>query len=332
MRLLVYEFITGGGLIGAPIPRTLLREGAMMRDALLADLTGLPGIALSLTRDARCTWPPTEMPVHRIEPNDGEAGIALYRRALTDVDAVWPIAPESDQALQRLELIARSAGKKVMLSDAATLALCASKFETARALNSARVNVVPTYRTPGELFGHRGKFVSKPDAGSGGAGIRLWRNSSAAFQALSAQSQSPQVFQPWCDGESLSLSLLCADGVASLLSINRQHIAWQDDCVMLQGITVNAYRRDAANFQALSRQIAQALPGLWGYIGVDLIRAKDGALTVLEINPRLTTSYCGLCDAVGINVAELLLSRESLALGDRVIDRAVYLDLKIADV
>ena len=101
---------------------------------------------------------------------------------------------------------------------------------------------------------------------------------------------------------------------------------------MLQGITVNAYRRDAANFQALSRQIAQALPGLWGYIGVDLIRANDGALTVLEINPRLTTSYCGLRDAVGINVAELLLSRESLALGDRVIDRAVYLDLKIADV
>ena len=77
--------------------------------------------------------------------------------------------------------------------------------------------------------------------------------------------------------------------------------------MVLDGITVNAYPRDAERFQILSQRIAETLPGLWGYIGVDLIRMNDGALTVLEVNPRLTTSYCGLHAALGINVARALL-------------------------
>jgi predicted ATP-grasp superfamily ATP-dependent carboligase len=45
---------------------------------------------------------------------------------------------------------------------------------------------------------------------------------------------------------------------------------------------------------------------LWGYVGVDLVLADAGPI-VLEINPRLTTSYCGLRDALGINPAALVL-------------------------
>ena len=49
-----------------------------------------------------------------------------------------------------------------------------------------------------------------------------------------------------------------------------------------------------------------AIPGLWGYVGVDLMLAKEGPV-VLEINPRLTTSYCGLRRALGINTAAMVL-------------------------
>ena len=48
------------------------------------------------------------------------------------------------------------------------------------------------------------------------------------------------------------------------------------------------------------------MPGLAGYIGVDVI-VGDADIRVLEVNPRLTTSYAGLEQAIGCNPAELIL-------------------------
>jgi tyramine---L-glutamate ligase len=330
MRLLVYEFITGGGLIGAPLPPTLLREGRMMRDALLADLTSVTEINVTLTRDPRCPWPVTDFLINRVEPHDHETAIAYFERALLEVDMVWPIAPESDGALARLAGLARAAGKKVLLSDAMTLAICTSKYQTARVLGDAGIAVVPTYHSLTEAKKQKGKWVSKPDDGSGGEGIRLWPSMDAAGRACIAEKQCPCVFQPWCSGESLSLSLLCASGAAVLLAVNRHDVAWKSDGLTLAALTVNAYSRDANDFQMLAQRIALALPGLWGYIGVDLIRSEDGTLTVLEVNPRLTTSYCGLRAALGINVVQALLSQRRdgvLPVLKFASDRAVDLDL-----
>jgi len=53
--------------------------------------------------------------------------------------------------------------------------------------------------------------------------------------------------------------------------------------------------------------VAQAIPGLWGYVGIDLVDTADGP-QVIEINPRLTTSYCGLASALGINPAARVLA------------------------
>ena len=45
-------------------------------------------------------------------------------------------------------------------------------------------------------------------------------------------------------------------------------------------------------------------------MGIDLIETDSGPV-VLEINPRLTTTYTGLRDAIGQNPAALILSLAS---------------------
>ena len=75
----------------------------------------------------------------------------------------------------------------------------------------------------------------------------------------------------------------------------------------LAGLEVNALPDHNGRFQLLAHRIARALPSLWGYVGVDLINTSAGPV-VLEINPRLTTSYCGLGPALGINVAQQVLA------------------------
>jgi len=54
----------------------------------------------------------------------------------------------------------------------------------------------------------------------------------------------------------------------------------------------------------------EAVPGLRGYVGVDLVLGPndDGNEDwVIEINPRLTTSYIGLRVVAKANLAEAML-------------------------
>jgi predicted ATP-grasp superfamily ATP-dependent carboligase len=61
---------------------------------------------------------------------------------------------------------------------------------------------------------------------------------------------------------------------------------------------------------ALGRRVVGCVPGLLGYVGVDLVLgdATDGSADfAIEINPRLTTSYVGLRELANFNLAEALL-------------------------
>ena len=73
----------------------------------------------------------------------------------------------------------------------------------------------------------------------------------------------------------------------------------------MSGIIVNCVP-DLSVYEGLVVSVAQAFPELWGYVGIDLIETPEKVF-VLEINPRLTTSFAGIFDALGINVAENVL-------------------------
>jgi predicted ATP-grasp superfamily ATP-dependent carboligase len=113
------------------------------------------------------------------------------------------------------------------------------------------------------------------------------------------------VIQPHLHGEKTSLSCLFKNGEAHLLCVNLQIFEMKNQQVILKNIEVNHKPADG-RYQKLASQIAQAFPDLFGYVGVDLIENK-AACFVLEINPRLTTSFVGIEKALGLNVAELVL-------------------------
>jgi predicted ATP-grasp superfamily ATP-dependent carboligase len=64
-------------------------------------------------------------------------------------------------------------------------------------------------------------------------------------------------------------------------------------------------------FELLAHQIGISMPNLFGYMGVDVqIQQNQGKThyAILDINPRLTTSYVGLHQAMQVNPASCLLS------------------------
>lgn len=296
MRLLVYEHVTGGGMLHQSPSASLVREADLILRALLRDFANHP-VTLLTTRDPRL--PPLEG-ITTLVPEAGEDSAALFCRALDQVDAAWPTAPETDGTLESLARLTLTRGRVLLGCRPDAIVVAASKARTAATLAAAGIPAVPTFTSPDQIPDSPGAWVVKPDDGAGSEDTRQVTDWEAARTRLMSR-PGHYVAQPWLAGVPLSLSLLCQDAGTELLAVNRQRVTIADGAVRLEGLEVNAEPDAHGRHLALALRIRRALPGLLGYVGVDLLATEEGPV-VLEINPRLTTSYCALRAARGVNV------------------------------
>lgn len=300
-RIFVFEFITGGGLAGQPLARSLAREGILMRDALLRDAGDIVGATVMTLHDARLV---SALP-GSVAVADARGFDAAFDAALAAADAVLIVAPETGDLLATLAARVEASGTRLLGCDAASCRVAASKSRTARLLAEAGVAVLPHYSDADALPDILGAWAVKPDDGAGCDGLQRLGDRAAAARALRAAGPD-HIAQPWLDGEARSMNLLCARGRAALLSVNRQVLEHRGERVRLAALAVGAV--DATpQHAALAQRIAAALPGLLGPVGVDFIETADGPV-VVEINPRMSTSACALRAATGLNLVAATLS------------------------
>lgn len=276
-----------------------------MLRALARDLADVPDVRVVTTRDARL--PALDLPLEVVAVGDVALARQQWVELLDRVDAVWPIAPESGGLLARISDTVVESGRVLLGSTPDAIRVGASKRATAWCLERAGVPIVPTWLLDDDAREIRGAWIVKPDDGVACAGCRLGEGE-LALEALRTSLDERQVWivQPWLEGEVRSLSLLCRDGLARVLACNRQCVARVGEGLLLQGCVVNAYSGARLGYHWLAQKIAGALPGLWGYVGVDFIHTVGGP-RVLEVNPRLSTSYVGLRQSLGVNPAALVL-------------------------
>lgn len=315
------EFITGGGLAGQPLPPGLLAEGEMMLQALLRDVRELasgcsaaePALECTVLRDARLDIPAACAAAHAgmrvVRVPAAGALDALWAQLLRGHDAALPVAPETDGVLERLSRAAETAGTVLWSPDADTVARAASKAATLQCLQQAGVPVVPCgplhAPPPAGPLG----WVVKPDDGVGCERLRIVEPAGPSEDALARQREGTAatewLVQPFLPGTPASLSLLCAGGRAGLFAVNALRMLREGTGLRLSQLQVNGLWRAAPGLRALAAAVAGALPGLRGWVGVDLLLTADGP-RVLEVNPRLTTAYAGLRASLGHNPVALL--------------------------
>ncbi len=262
-----------------------------MASALLRDLAGEAVVVL---RDVRL-GAPTGGDHHRVVVVDrGD----VWTQVLREVDAVWPIAPESGGILARYSAQVLEAGKILLGSSPGTVAVCGDKLRTVAALEARGIACVPSW--PRAEFRNQvpPPWVVKPLDGVGCEGIVVGNRLPEA--------PGEWIVQPYVSGEPLSLSAVFDRGEAVCVSVNRQRIVTSDGGMRLLGCEVNVMEPDGL-WQRLCQRIAAAFPGLWGYVGIDLIWAHREPL-VVEINPRLTLSYVGLESALGGSLAAWIVA------------------------
>lgn len=279
------------------IPPSLAREGALMRNALARDLSDIPSVSLITTHDARLKPPPGVASV-AVEP--GRDPWRLWSYCAAKCQVAWVVGPETDGLLTRLNDLCIEADAMVIGPDAQAITIGSSKILTSDILIAAGVPALPTWKADDAPADRIGRFVAKPDDGAGCTDTVLIEG-----RIDRAALKPGTVLQPYAEGEAASLTVLRRNGVTTLLTANRQHVLIEQGVFRFGGVTLGGVSDRDGALAALADAVAKAIPGLDGIFGIDIVLTVNGPV-VVEVNPRLTTSYAGLREAIGVNPATLV--------------------------
>lgn len=325
-RVFVYEYVTGGGLLSrepaGPSLDSLLREGSAMLEAVVADFATLSDTRVEFQRDARlesfrdARMGPTATPgIAHVVHDDAEER-SCFESLSRICDFTLLIAPEIDGDLLERARTVEALGGVLLGPPSELIELASDKSRTADLLRERGVSTPRGWPLePGEAPRGQGLLgaVLKPRFGAGSIGAR--RVSAMACE------QSPETWRPenwrpegwrleeYCPGLAASVAVIQGPHGAQALTACEQILAGDGSFAYLGGrFPLSANR--AARAQRLALAAAAVLPAARGYFGVDLVLGArdDGADdVVIEINPRLTTSYVGLRAGLAGNLAEAML-------------------------
>lgn len=297
MTVLVHEWVTGGGLAGEPLPHSWAAEGSAMRRAIAADLAAVPGLGVVMTLDARLPDEPGPWTVVQVEPGQE---IEVFASLAAQSDWTVLIAPETGGVLADRTRTLDRAGGRSLGSRVDGVELAADKLRLGEFLRARGFNV-PEGRRVVPLDGLPGNFsypaVLKPIDGAGSVDTFLIPDP-ASFPDEAASSV-PALLQAYQPGVPMSASFLVgSDRRARLVGVGRQHVQIRGGRFHYEGGSLPA----AIGWEPAQdelRRAVEAVPGLRGFVGVDFVwdeARRD--VTLLEINPRPTTSWVGLAQVL----------------------------------
>lgn len=306
-RIFVYESSSGGTRAAACDP-ALRDAGVAMRNAIVGDLLRLAGVSVTCAVDGSPGGDaPSSGALSTVRPRADEDAEAFVARMADAHDRCWIVAPETGGLLARLH--AAVGAERWIGCDADAIRIASSKRATLAALASHGL------QTPLALAGTgpgipRGRWLVKPDDGAGCLATRVHVDHAAAQADVARRRRcgASATLEPFVEGEALSISMMVGAKLARVVALNRQRIEIGADGELVDlGVLPAAIdaRTDAraAALDALAVATARALPGLRGFVGIDVVWNRERGAVPIEVNPRVTCAYVGLSRQLGRNLA-----------------------------
>ena len=281
-----------------------------MLQALIDDFSQLPGWQVWTMLDRR---PDIELDVdtsragHVREILTADEHQAAFQDLARQADAVLVVAPETEQLLLRLTRQVEDAGSLLLGPCSEFVAIAADKLRLNHHLGGQGIPV-PRCLAPAAAADGIGSLepplVRKPRFGAGAEGLERIPD----WESWTTSEMPNRLVESYQAGISVSVSALLQDDKLQLLPAGRQDVDL--DAGVYRGGVIpleSCFRQRAAS---LARRALQAMPRSRGFVGVDMVLGDNPAGeddVVIEINPRITTSYVGLRVATGLNLAAAIL-------------------------
>ncbi|HTI49505.1 MAG TPA: ATP-grasp domain-containing protein [Planctomycetaceae bacterium] len=327
MRVFVSEYVCGGAWPEAEFVGSLAREGQGMLAAVVADFARILDIRVTTTWDARLGTPPFQG-VHTVLVDTPHDELPIFRELADLCDATLVIAPETQGVLEnRTRIVERTTGRLLGPASAA-IRLCGDKLATADYLASRGICAVPTGNlppiesraSPSENRSARADvapafpLVLKPRDGAGSQDTYLIRSPSEFIECRRALAEDPStpefIWQPYVPGRAVSVAALVSPATRAIEVLPPAEQTLSDDGRFKYfGGVIPARGVDLAAIEQAARDVCLVVEGLRGYVGIDLVvpEGSPDRPVVVEINPRLTTSYTGYRRLTDENLAERML-------------------------
>lgn len=287
--------------------------------ALLEDAAGIEGLEIVTTWDRRLgAFPLPGIDIVEVDGPDEEP--ATFRRLARECDSTYVIAPELDDVLTTRCRLVLDAGGRSLNSSLPALRLCSDKWELAQRLKEHRVPTIPTVLCGRGAIACGFPAVLKPRFGAGSQDIYYVRDRReleefrTRFDADRPTREG--IIQPYVRGLAASVAAVFNNEgrVIEIWPVAWQHLS-NDGRLRYIGGRLPAETEHREAIEELVRVAASAVEGLRGYVGFDIAisQVPPAEPLLVEINPRLTTSYLGYRALADGNLAPRILRPDQIA-------------------
>ncbi|MFX1353629.1 MAG: ATP-grasp domain-containing protein [Promethearchaeota archaeon] len=325
-RIFIIEFVTGGGFNQVEIPDSLFAEGYGMLRSVIADFKDLD-FEIETILDTRLTLLSNYIKADFINViQKFDDFFKKFEDCVKRNKFCFIIAPEFSGILYKLTQIALENNSIVLSINLKGIKLGSSKLKTYFFFRESEISTPSTFLIPHKKEQFDVKFIInkfrqfntpiiiKPEDGVGAESIYYFETEEEILEFFSEKvsliNQSrAYILQKYIEGKDLSVSLIGYRDPPLIVGINAQNLNIKDlnkESEYLGGYT------PVENWEPLISILKNhiekiELKSFNGYFGIDFIQKKEGSLSFIEINPRLTTSYIGIRNVVDRNLMSVLL-------------------------
>jgi predicted ATP-grasp superfamily ATP-dependent carboligase len=324
---------------------SLVHEGLSMLAAIVVDLARIPGVEIHATRscllDGFDLGTACRIACERFAGGEMVFAQSKFETGQLSDHIVWHSTSGSNSEREMIERLSAESGAALIIApefrglltercrwveqrnarllgpSSAAVEICADKFALCQRLQLAGVSTIDTFEFDVEQPAADLPFpvVIKPRDGAGSlVTYVLLHRVHLAWQLPRLREESllrNAVWQPFVAGRALSVGVLVSPETgraAEALPVCDQILSG-DGRLKYFGGRVPADCSRAAEVQQIALAACEQVPGLRGYVGVDMLLPDDprSPPLVVEINPRLTTSYLGYQSLCLDNLAERIL-------------------------
>jgi predicted ATP-grasp superfamily ATP-dependent carboligase len=321
LNLLIFEYMSGGGYADQKLSASILSEGYGMLRSLILDCKAA-GHHVTTLLDSRLAAFNTLNEADQIFSISSPHELSAKLKELSGVaDAVYVIAPESGQVLENLVENIETSGGTSLSCEADAIRQISNKmaaYETLKkrglkAPETVLLDIHEKADTIKRLIKELGyPVVFKPLDGVSCGGLSIVKDEgdvAGAVKKVARESMGKQfIAQRAVRGKAASACVISDGDKAVAVTLNRQLVALaspDEESKYFGGAVPFVHSLEKEALEAAARAV-EGIRGLKGYVGIDMILTEEDAI-VLEVNPRLTTSYVGLRRVVNFNPAEAIV-------------------------
>lgn len=290
-KILIFEYITGGGLIEKKVENSLLFEAKIILNSLIN--------ASNYDVDFFCDYR------HSFKSRKGAIIVSKYNSEIlynsdfiNRYDYYLPICPENHMIYYNYVKKIANTLNNINLSCTKTLLMTSDKLIFKKICNSKNLS------NPDSFYLNKDNqlYVEKDRTGCGCTDTKIIKDT----QAYSKD----KIIEKYIPGQSYSISLHISKKSYYVMSINKQIMQKKNNYIKLKALLVNIYPSFRNHLYNFIDDILEAFPNLKGFVGIDFIEYK-GELFLIEINSRYTTSMSLIEKCKGKNSLDYIYNREN---------------------